>query len=100
MKLVKCWRASRVVGATTATCSPAIAATKAARSATSVLPKPTSPQTSRSIGLPAPRSSMHVADRAVLVVGFLIGEAVDEGGIAGVGLGDRARAAARARPRS
>ena len=44
--------------ATSATCSPAIAATKAARSATSVLPKPTSPQTSRSIGLPAPRSAI------------------------------------------
>ena len=32
--------------------------TKAARSATSVLPKPTSPQTRRSIGRPTPRSSM------------------------------------------
>ena len=36
---------------------PSIAATKAARSATSVLPKPTSPQISRSIGRPAERSS-------------------------------------------
>ena len=34
-----------------------MAATKAALSATSVLPKPTSPHTSRSIGLPEPRSS-------------------------------------------
>ena len=34
----------------------------------------------------------HVGDRAVLVVGFLIGEAVDECGIAGVGLGDDAGA--------
>ena len=65
---------------------------KAARSATSVLPKPTSPQTSRSIGLPAPRSAIDVGDGAVLVVGLLIGEAVGEGGIAGVGLGDRAGA--------
>ena len=53
----KCWRASSVVGTTTATWAPDIAATNAARSATSVLPKPTSPQISRSIGLPAARSS-------------------------------------------
>ena len=33
-----------------------------------------------------------VGDRAVLVLGLLIGEAVGEGGIAGVGLGDRAGA--------
>ena len=57
-KVLKCWRASSVVGTTTATCNPSSAATKAARSATSVLPKPTSPQISRSIGLPADRSSM------------------------------------------
>ena len=52
-----CWRASRVVGPITATCLPDMAATKAARRATSVLPKPTSPQISRSIGLPDDRSS-------------------------------------------
>ena len=34
----------------------------------------------------------HVGDGAVLVLGLLIGEAVDEGGIAGVGLDDRAGA--------
>ncbi len=56
-KLRKCWRASSVVGTTTATCAPDIAATKAARSATSVLPKPTSPQISRSIGRPEAMSS-------------------------------------------
>ena len=56
-KFFACWRASSVVGTTTATCLPLIAATKAARSATSVLPKPTSPQTSRSIGRPEARSS-------------------------------------------
>ena len=39
-----------------ATCFPFIAATNAARSATSVLPKPTSPHTRRSIGLPSARS--------------------------------------------
>ena len=52
-KVLKCWRASSVVGTTTATCLPFSAAAKAARSATSVLPKPTSPQISRSIGRPA-----------------------------------------------
>ncbi len=55
-KVLKCWRASKVVGTTTATCSPLMAATKAARSATSVLPKPTSPHTSRSMGRPDPKS--------------------------------------------
>ena len=55
--VLKCCRESSVVGTTTATCTPFIAAMKAARNATSVLPKPTSPQTSRSIGRPAPRSS-------------------------------------------
>ena len=35
----------------------------------------------------------HVVDRAVLIVGFLIGEAIDEGGVAAaVGLGDLGRA--------
>ncbi len=48
----------------------AIATAKAVRNATSVLPKPTSPQTSRSIGRPLPRSSM-VCDGFVLVLGFL-----------------------------
>ncbi len=57
VKVRKCCRASSVVGTTTATCAPLIAATKAARRATSVLPKPTSPQISRSIGRPAARSS-------------------------------------------
>ena len=52
VKVLKCWRASSVVGTTTATWKPFMAATKAARSATSVLPKPTSPHTSRSIGRP------------------------------------------------
>ncbi|MDT4872316.1 hypothetical protein FQZ97_1074930 [compost metagenome] len=45
-----CCSASRVVGASRATWRPPVTATKAARSATSVLPKPTSPHTSRSIG--------------------------------------------------
>ena len=56
-KVRKCWRDSSVVGTTTATCMPDMAATKAARRATSVLPKPTSPQIRRSIGRPEARSS-------------------------------------------
>ena len=49
-KVLKCCCASTVVGTSTATCLPSCTALNAARSATSVLPKPTSPQTSRSIG--------------------------------------------------
>ena len=50
LKLLWCCCASRVVGTRTATCLPACTAAKAARMATSVLPKPTSPQTMRSMG--------------------------------------------------
>ena len=70
-----CWRASSVVGTTTATCLPLIAVTKAARSATSVLPKPTSPQTSRSIGRPGAEIVEHRVDGVELVLGLLVGEA-------------------------
>ncbi|MNL74338.1 hypothetical protein D3C87_1999600 [compost metagenome] len=56
-KVLKCWRASSVVGTTTATCLPDSATAKAARRATSVLPKPTSPQTSRSMTRPEVTSS-------------------------------------------
>ncbi|MNE70102.1 hypothetical protein D3C80_1658680 [compost metagenome] len=48
-KLSKCCCASRVVGTSTATCLPFSTARKAARIATSVLPKPTSPHTRRSM---------------------------------------------------
>ena len=51
LKVWKCCSASSVVGVSTATCMPSATATKAARSATSVFPKPTSPHTTRSIGL-------------------------------------------------
>ena len=47
-----CCSASSVVGHSKATCLPLAMDRKAARRATSVLPKPTSPQTRRSIGLP------------------------------------------------
>ena len=53
-------------------------ATNAARSATSVLPKPTSPQTRRSIGLPRRRSCDHRVDRRLLVGRLLEAEAVGE----------------------
>ena len=46
-----CCAASTVVGASTAHCLPLDTARFSARIATSVLPKPTSPQMSRSIGL-------------------------------------------------
>ena len=52
----RCCRASSVVGAMTATCRPVSATRMAACSAISVLPKPTSPQTSRIIGRPLARS--------------------------------------------
>ena len=46
----RCWLASRVVGTSTATCLPSCTALNAARTAISVLPKPTSPEITRSIG--------------------------------------------------
>ncbi len=50
LNVAKCWPARTVVGTSTATCLPSWVALNAARSATSVLPYPTSPTTSRSIG--------------------------------------------------
>src|SRR6266568_3904236 len=49
-KVRKCCWASTVVGTRTATCLPSITALNAARTASSVLPKPTSPQRRRSMG--------------------------------------------------
>ena len=49
-KVWACWLASRVVGTSTAAWYPSWTALNTARMATSVLPKPTSPQTSRSMG--------------------------------------------------
>ena len=51
MSVFSCWKASTVVGARNATCLVSITALNAARMATSVLPYPTSPQSSRSIGV-------------------------------------------------
>ena len=53
----QCCSARIVVGASISTCLLFIATANAARTATSVLPKPTSPQTRRSIGFGASRSS-------------------------------------------
>ena len=50
VKVCRCWVASSVVGTSTATCLPSCTALNAARTATSVLPNPTSPETTRSIG--------------------------------------------------
>ena len=77
-KVRVCWRASSVVGAISATCLPFMAATKAARSATSVLPKPTSPQIEavhRAAGLQVVEGRL---DRRHLVVRLLVGEAGGE----------------------
>ena len=52
-KVLKCCSAKSVVGTKTTTCFEFIADIKAALSATSVLPNPTSPQTNLSIGLGA-----------------------------------------------
>ena len=49
-KVWKCCCARTVVGTSTATCLPLITALNMARIATSVLPKPTSPASKRSIG--------------------------------------------------
>ena len=51
VNVVWCWCASSVVGTSTATCLPSCTALNAARTATSVLPYPTSPQMIRSIGI-------------------------------------------------
>ena len=56
-----------MVGASTATCLPSWIALNAARIATSVLPKPTSPQTRRSIGYGALHVGLDVVDRRALV---------------------------------
>ena len=55
--------ASSVVGTRTATCLPSCTALNAARIATSVLPKPTSPHTRRSIGIVALHVGLHGVDR-------------------------------------
>ena len=55
---------------------PALTTLKAARRATSVLPKPTSPQTRRSIGSLASRSRLHFADGALLINRLLVRERV------------------------
>ena len=57
-KVCQCCSARIVVGTSISTCFPFTATANAARSATSVLPKPTSPQTSRSIGCGDSRSSL------------------------------------------
>jgi hypothetical protein len=69
-----------------------MATRKAARMATSVLPKPTSPHTSRSMGRGASRS-LHVVDRAGLIRGLVEGEGGLEGAVVVV---DRRQGLARA----
>ena len=61
-------------GTSISVCLPLSAAANAARIATSVLPKPTSPQTSRSIGLRRLEVGLDRLDRALLVLGLAVGE--------------------------
>ena len=49
-KVRACWSARMVVGTNTAACAPPSTHLRAARMATSVFPKPTSPTTTRSMG--------------------------------------------------
>ena len=68
LKLLKCCIDKMVVGTRTATCLPSQAARKAARMAISVLPNPTSPQTSRSIGV-----DFNMSSRTALLAAFWSG---------------------------
>ena len=56
-----CWLASTSVGASNAACPPESTAASIARSATTVLPDPTSPWSRRCIGVTAPISAATVA---------------------------------------
>ena len=56
LNVSKCCLASKVVGVNKETCFPLIAAKNEALRATSVFPKPTSPQINLSIGSPFSRS--------------------------------------------
>jgi len=73
VKVRMCWSARMVVGTRTATCFPERTARKAARRATSVLPKPTSPQRRRSMGWGEIMSSTTRRWRSP-GAGFLVGE--------------------------
>ena len=73
-KFAKCCCARIVVGQRTMTCLPSCVALKAARKATSVLPKPTSPQMRRSIGRELCMSRLHIGDSRELVGRLLVGE--------------------------
>ena len=79
-----CW-ASSVVGTSTATCLPPCTAANVARSATSVLPKPTSPQTTRSMGWSDARSSRTSSIVVRLVFGQFERKAGLEGAVVGFG---------------
>ncbi len=83
LKVWKCCSASSVVGVSTATWRPPAAAMKAARKATSVLPKPTSPHTSRSIGRDGNQVLHDRMDGGDLVGRLLEAEAFDEGLVVG-----------------
>lgn len=60
----KCCLAKTIVGARTIACFPAETTQKMARSATSVLPKPTSPQINLSIGFSLSVKSLSTSEKA------------------------------------
>ncbi len=66
------------MGTSTATWLPELAAMNAARMHTSVLPKPTSPQTIRSMGRCDTHVVDHRFDRGLLIGGFLERELAGE----------------------
>ena len=74
-----------MVGVSTATCLLACTAWKAARRATSVLPKPTSPQIRRSIARPRVEIAERLVDGARLILGLDVREARAEGVVKGAG---------------
>ena len=65
----KCCSASTSVGAISAPCRSASTARRSVASATTVLPEPTSPWSSRCIGVVRARSRVDLGDRALLRVG-------------------------------
>ena len=94
-----CWRARMVVGAIRTACRPAITAAAMARSATSVLPYPTSPTTSLSAGASRRRSDRTAAmARAWSAVSSWGNPAAKASYRAALQSRDGARSARRARP--
>ena len=78
-----------MVGTRIATWRPSITAMNAARSATSVLPKPASPQMQPVHRLGPAHVADHVVDRRLLIGSLLEFEALGEFLVVGAGMGKR-----------